>query len=229
MALSAAAPAVSDVDTGRWLEYLPGGLPRGCAIVHGFAAQPDLNAALRIPGMLQRAPRNWNCRRLSKQAAGRSREEAVPMLNQFRSAKARRWRTVMLRAQRRSASLVSQDGRDSRPRAGRLPEAPARAFGELLRGAVLDPQRLAQEAAILADRSDIGEEIVRLQTHAAQLAEHSRTGARSARRLDFLLQEMNRETNTILSKTRGIGDPGLESPIWRWPPNPRSTRSGSRL
>ncbi len=73
----------------------------------------------------------------------------------------------------------------------------------------IDPQRLAQEAALLADRSDIGEEISRLQIHSRQLDEILDSGGEVGKRLDFLLQELNRETNTILSKTSGLGDLGL--------------------
>jgi uncharacterized protein (TIGR00255 family) len=82
-------------------------------------------------------------------------------------------------------------------------------LAELLNGAGLDPQRLAQEAALLADRSDIGEEIARLRIHSAQLAEILRKESDVGKKIDFLLQEMNRETNTILSKTFGIGESGL--------------------
>jgi uncharacterized protein (TIGR00255 family) len=73
----------------------------------------------------------------------------------------------------------------------------------------LEPQRLIQEAAVLADRSDIGEELARLKIHSAQLAGLLDDGGEVGKKLDFLLQEMNRETNTILSKTGGIGDQGL--------------------
>jgi uncharacterized protein (TIGR00255 family) len=82
-------------------------------------------------------------------------------------------------------------------------------LGELLAGFALDPQRLAQEAAILADRSDIGEELARLKIHSAQLDKLIEDGGEMGKKLDFLLQEMNRETNTILSKTAGIGELGL--------------------
>jgi uncharacterized protein (TIGR00255 family) len=61
----------------------------------------------------------------------------------------------------------------------------------------------------LADRSDIDEELVRLQTHATQLEAILKSGGEVGKRLDFLLQEMNRESNTILSKTGGLGDIGL--------------------
>ena len=81
---------------------------------------------------------------------------------------------------------------------------------ELLKGAQIDPQRLAQEAAILADRSDIGEELARLKIHSAQLAALLEAGGEVGKKLDFLLQEMNRETNTILSKTNGAGEAGLK-------------------
>ncbi len=80
---------------------------------------------------------------------------------------------------------------------------------ELLRGAGIEPQRLAQEAAMLAERSDISEELVRLKTHAAQLEKLLDADGEVGKRLDFLLQEMNREANTILSKTGGLGRLGL--------------------
>ena len=80
---------------------------------------------------------------------------------------------------------------------------------ELLGNSVVDPQRLAQEAAILADRSDIGEEIERLKIHSKQLDDTLDAGGEVGKKLDFLLQEMNRESNTILSKTNGIGPLGL--------------------
>ena len=82
-------------------------------------------------------------------------------------------------------------------------------LADLLRGAGIDPQRLAQEAAILADRSDISEELMRLRTHAGQLEAMLNGDGEIGKRLDFLLQEMNREANTVLSKTGGLGDLGL--------------------
>lgn len=67
-----------------------------------------------------------------------------------------------------------------------------------------------QEAALLADRSDIGEEVERLKIHSRQLDDILRKSDEVGKKLDFLLQEMNRETNTILSKTSGLGEPGLK-------------------
>lgn len=69
----------------------------------------------------------------------------------------------------------------------------------------LDQGRLAQEAAYLADRSDISEEIARLKSHVTQFREIIENDEKEAgKRLDFLLQELNREANTILSKATEI-------------------------
>jgi uncharacterized protein (TIGR00255 family) len=69
--------------------------------------------------------------------------------------------------------------------------------------------RLVEEAALLADRSDIQEELTRLSVHAGELRHMLEQGGEIGKKLDFLLQEMNREANTTLSKTSGIGDAGL--------------------
>lgn len=66
--------------------------------------------------------------------------------------------------------------------------------------AEVDPQRIAQEVAILADHCAIDEELSRLESHIAQFADSVQNGAEVGRKLDFLLQEMNREVNTIGSK-----------------------------
>ncbi len=83
-------------------------------------------------------------------------------------------------------------------------------LAELLDGVGLEPQRLAQEAAVLADRSDITEELGRLQVHSRELDALLNGGGELGKKLDFLMQEMNRETNTILSKTSGVGELGLK-------------------
>jgi uncharacterized protein (TIGR00255 family) len=77
-----------------------------------------------------------------------------------------------------------------------------RRMRELLRdAAALDESRLLQEAAYLADRGDITEETARLQSHVAQMRELIQRDDEAGKRMDFLLQEMNREANTMLSKT----------------------------
>lgn len=75
----------------------------------------------------------------------------------------------------------------------------------LLDGADIDESRLAQEVALLADRSDITEELVRLASHFSQFDEALRSSEPVGRKLDFLMQEMNREVNTIGSKSNDAG------------------------
>ena len=74
----------------------------------------------------------------------------------------------------------------------------------LLNGVELDPVRLANEAAYFADRASITEELVRFDSHLAQSRESLRSSASVGRKLDFLVQEMNREINTIGSKANDL-------------------------
>jgi uncharacterized protein (TIGR00255 family) len=85
-------------------------------------------------------------------------------------------------------------------------------IGELLQtgagnGEIAD-SRLLAEAALLVERSDIEEELVRLRAHIVSFVEMLDAGGELGKRLDFLLQELNREANTMLSKTTG-GDPAI--------------------
>ena len=81
---------------------------------------------------------------------------------------------------------------------------------ELLGEAQLDPARLAQEASIAAERSDVSEELARLRSHVQQFESLLAGAADVGKKLDFLLQEMQRESNTLLSKTPGNDGEGLE-------------------
>ncbi len=68
----------------------------------------------------------------------------------------------------------------------------------------VDPQRLAQEVALIADRCDISEELIRLESHVKQYIALMDTGKEVGKKLDFLLQEMQREVNTILAKSANL-------------------------
>jgi uncharacterized protein (TIGR00255 family) len=82
-------------------------------------------------------------------------------------------------------------------------------LGELLNGVQIDPARLAQEAALLAERSDVSEELARLRSHVEQFEKLLAGAGETGKKLDFLLQEMQREANTLLSKTPGVESEGL--------------------
>jgi len=70
----------------------------------------------------------------------------------------------------------------------------------MLNDVAMDEGRLAQEVALFAEKSDITEEIVRIRSHLKQFREYTSLDEAVGRRLDFLIQEMNREINTIGSK-----------------------------
>lgn len=174
----------------------------------GADSKPDLNAALRVPGMLQVSEAVEPDAGL-EQALLAATEEALDLLNRFREREGAAMAAEM-RARCASVCDLAAQMEKIRSRATaafqkRLNER----LRELLRGAGIEPQRLAQEAALLAERSDISEELIRLKTHAAQLEKLLDASGEVGKRLDFLLQEMNREANTVLSKTGGLGDLGL--------------------
>jgi uncharacterized protein (TIGR00255 family) len=75
-------------------------------------------------------------------------------------------------------------------------------IAELTGGVALDPARLVQEVALFADRTDVAEEITRLRSHVAQVRALVRGDEPAGRKLDFLVQEMHREVNTIGSKSQ---------------------------
>ena len=80
---------------------------------------------------------------------------------------------------------------------------------ELLGGTAIDQARLAQEAALLAERSDVSEELERLRSHLQQFTKLLDGAGELGKKLDFLLQEMHREANTMLSKTPGVESEAL--------------------
>ncbi len=177
--------------------------------LHGFTQEPDLNEALRVPGMLTSGGGDSELPPEVKKAALELVAEAVAELNRVRE---REGEATAEEIEQRCRNISGLVARMEEIRAGataafhkRLREK----LAELLHGVNIDPQRLAQEAALLADRSDISEELVRLRTHAGQLEGMIEAGGEVGKRLDFLLQEMNRESNTVLSKTGGLGDLGL--------------------
>lgn len=181
---------------------------REAAERHQLAGQPDLNTALSIPGMLSGA-RETELEECVTQAVMEAAREVTAALNIVRE---REGATTAAEIRQRTRAIYSLVDRMQEIRAGAVPAFQRRLrekLADLLQGAALDPQRMAQEAAILADRSDISEELLRLRTHTEQLDQMVEKGGEVGKRLDFLLQEMNRETNTVLSKTGGLGDLGL--------------------
>jgi uncharacterized protein (TIGR00255 family) len=182
---------------------------RQAALEIGIAGvQPDLNAALRVPGMVA-GEEDQPLPDAAEEEILDLLRKALAALNDFRSREGEQLASVICahnRAVQERCTELEQIRDSAVPLLqNRLTER----LAELLRGTAVEPQRLAQEAAILVDRSDISEETARLKIHAGQVDALLAAGGEVGKKLDFLLQEMNRETNTILSKTSGIGELGL--------------------
>jgi uncharacterized protein (TIGR00255 family) len=174
----------------------------------GIAGDLDLNTALALPGMF-REDSGEQPEEAAEQFLVSALEEAALSLNAFREREGQELAAEMTA---RAAAIRNAASRMQKLRSQAAPAFQARLserLAELLGGTSVEPQRLAQEAALLADRSDISEEITRLTVHTSQLEALLAAGGEIGKKLDFLLQEMGREANTILSKTNGVGDLGL--------------------
>jgi uncharacterized protein (TIGR00255 family) len=180
---------------------------RAAAAEFSLAAEPDLNAVLRIPGALDSANDSADG---EIEAAVMSRVgEALERLNQMREEEGR---GIARELRERMAHLLDASKNVQQHRRAVLQNYSERLHARLqeLLGAVMDKERVLQEAAVLVDRSDIQEEIVRLETHVRHFLGLLDQGGEIGKKLDFLLQEMNREANTLLSKTSGLAGEALK-------------------
>ena len=174
---------------------------RAAAIEAGIAAEPDLNAVLRLPGALDSGPAAPEGDLTSAVLA--KIEEALLNLNRMREEEGR---AMDRELRERMAHLQSGCAEVRKHR-----ETVLNTYSERLKSRLqewlassVDQDRIVQEAALLADRSDIQEELVRLENHVQHFLGLLDAGGEVGKKLDFLLQEMNREANTLLSKTSGL-------------------------
>jgi uncharacterized protein (TIGR00255 family) len=180
---------------------------RAAAREFSVPAEPDLNVILRIPGALDSGGNAVDG--ALDAAVVATLTEALERLNQMREQEGRsierelRERMEHLRA----AVHVVQNHR--RAMLQSYTERLQLRLQELL-GASPDRERVLQEAALLVDRSDIQEEIVRLENHVQHFLGLLDAQGEVGKKLDFLLQEMNREANTLLSKTSGLAGEALK-------------------
>jgi uncharacterized protein (TIGR00255 family) len=177
----------------------------------GIQSEPDLASILRLPGVIGSTVASLGEQLTVLEAvASRCVGEAIDKLDRMREREASHLRDEMSGRLRTIASLAARVGTIAelaRPAFARRLE---QRLKELLGEAQIDPARLAQEAAIAAERSDVSEELTRLASHVQQFESLLTETADVGKKLDFLLQEMQRETNTLLSKTPGNESEGLE-------------------
>jgi uncharacterized protein (TIGR00255 family) len=174
---------------------------------YGLAGEPDVNVLARLPGAMQvsRAGVSDEMLKGVEQALDEALGELEAMRVREGAALASEMSSRLDEIERHLPTIEALSGEQVdayRARVNRrISELLARDGLEIVQ---LDQGRLAQEVAYLADRSDISEEVARLRSHVSQfraaLAEEGDTG----KRLDFLLQEFNREANTVLSKSTDL-------------------------
>lgn len=202
----ASAVAVNEQVAAAYLETL-----NGLRAKFSISSEPDLAALLRLPGVI--GPPASSLEEEMAKLEGvvkRCLAEALEKLDRMREAEALHLREEMSAVLRKISNFsakIEALAEGARPLFLTRLESRIR---ELIGEAQLDPARLAQEAAIAVERSDISEELARLASHVHQFESLLASGADVGKKLDFLLQEMQRETNTMLSKTPGNEREALE-------------------
>jgi uncharacterized protein (TIGR00255 family) len=181
---------------------------------YGVKTEPDLVALFRLPGVVAAPGAAGELQseelqeRLGEQVEA-CLEQALKKLEAMRRSEGQALTEEMQGILEQIAARTAE----IETLAERVRPAIARRLGErleeLLKGVPLDPIRLAQEAAMLAERSDVSEELARLRSHVEQFRKLLAGAGEAGKKLDFLLQEMQREANTLLSKTPGVESEGL--------------------
>ena len=172
----------------------------------GLSGEPDLNAVLRMPGALSSSSAGLDGE--LDVAVLKQIDALIEKLNHMREEEGRsldrELRERMQRLMQANDEVAKLRGQVSR---AYLEKVQAR-MSELI-GAHADQDRILQEAAMLAERSDIQEEVVRIKTHIQHFLQLLDKGGEVGKKLDFLLQELNREANTLSAKTAGVAGEGL--------------------
>jgi uncharacterized protein (TIGR00255 family) len=182
---------------------------KAAQVEHGLSGEPDLNAALRLQGALQSENRgsgdeDWTALAESVQ------KEVGPLLEELKTMRAREGESlqaILLGTLDRLAE-ATEGVSELRPE---VEQRHQERLAQRLTAAVgvdFNRQRLLEEVAVIVERSDIAEELARMTTHIGHFRELLATGGEVGKKLDFLLQEMNREANTLLSKTGSVGGKG---------------------
>jgi uncharacterized protein (TIGR00255 family) len=183
---------------------------RAAATETALKQQPDLNAIFRLPGVLTGETRfsDEEMQALEEDVAGQI-DPLVEALNRMRGQEGASLAKELAATMERLDNAVSQVAHMRQEVQKAYFERISQRISGLLNGnAGVDRDRVLQEAAMLAERSDVEEEVTRLRTHIQHFHSLLQAGGEMGKKLDFLLQEMNREANTLLSKTGGVSGNG---------------------
>jgi uncharacterized protein (TIGR00255 family) len=172
----------------------------------GIQGELDLATAVSLPGMYKLETPELSWGEEEREALFRAIDLALDALDADRSREGAALTSEILDRLATMTRLTTK----ARERAAAIPDQLKQRLLQRLStlgsDVELDPARLAQEATFLADRADVTEEIVRLEGHLGQAGGllEKPDGGPVGKRLDFLLQEIHRETNTICSKSSDL-------------------------
>lgn len=177
---------------------------------NNLTGEPDINAILRMPGALTADNSTSADDMQAVEAAVLAQidgpDGAIAQLNQMRAQEGAALVAEMTAGMTRIAAAAEEVAALRGDVRQAYFERMKQRIAELLQGSEskeIAQQRILEEAALLAERSDVEEEIVRLRTHVQHFIDLLAAGGELGKKLDFLLQELNREANTLLSKTSG--------------------------
>lgn len=168
----------------------------------GLTGEPDLNTILRLPGLM-------TAETVASEEALEGLDEAVlaivdELIARLNEGRAKEGAALVAELQRSMQRLQTAANEVAALRGDvrqTLFDRLRARLAELMESTAVSEERLLTEAAVLAEKSDVEEEIVRLRTHIDHFLALLDAGGELGKRLDFLLQELNREANTMLSKT----------------------------
>jgi len=181
---------------------------RAAAAEHALDQQPDLNAILRLPGVLSAEAFSVKDDVEALETAVLAQvDPLIAALNLMRAQEGASLAAELGACLDRLSALVDQvASMREQVQAAYFERIGQRVTALVNRetGGEFDRDRILQEVALLVERSDVDEEIARLRIHIEHFHSLLRAGGEIGKKTDFLLQEMNREANTLLSKTSGI-------------------------
>ena len=180
---------------------------REAAAENGLSGEPDVNAILRMPGaMVAESGSNAAEMQVVETAVLAQIDNAIAQLNAMRAEEGAALVAEMTAGMQRIAAAAEEvaalRGDVRQAYFARMQQRIAELL-QMSESKDIAQQRILEEAALLAERSDVEEEIVRLRTHVQHFIGLLAAGGELGKKLDFLLQELNREANTLLSKTSG--------------------------
>jgi uncharacterized protein (TIGR00255 family) len=178
----------------------------------GMIADPDPVALLRIPGMVAGNGLEVSSAELERlqQTLERVTKEALRRLNQMRAREGETLERDLRARLEKLEELGENVHRLAQSASSEFQRRLEKRVKDMLGNIELDASRLAQEVVFLASRADIAEEVTRFRSHVGQARRLLEESSEVGKKLDFLLQEMNREANTLLSKTTDVPEVGLE-------------------